>query len=445
MTYIISDIHGCYTEFRELLDRIGFCDDDELFVLGDAMDRGAEPIKVIQDLMRRPNVTYILGNHDDMMLQALKKLTVDVTEFNLENLTDDVFISYFHWLQEGGEVTAEQFRKLSHAKRRDILDYLENAMPYEMIEHDSQLYILVHAGIQNFDPMKELDEYDYTDFLWERLDYTRRYFPSARIFLVTGHTPTALINENKAPLVYMENGHIAIDCGCVFGGNLAAYCIETGRTTYIPSRKSKRVLMDRRHVENIAYDLIVFLKKWNLWDSVNIFCNGKRYSSHKRGECTQGFRYLTDVYVSKEECPEELYSLYYESGSQGVPLLVISYDGTRLSELLTWGNYRTELHKLSVDALRYVIKAEDLEDEIKCHYKAHPILDDTEFYSRKEFLELESELVEEAVLEELKWRAPYRCGRKVVEAIEQELQSIMDKHGISSYCSSDDNDCMFLL
>ena len=30
-------------------------------------------------------------------------------------------------------------------------------------------------------------------------------------------------------------GVIAIDCGCVFGGNLAAYCIETGNATYVNS------------------------------------------------------------------------------------------------------------------------------------------------------------------------------------------------------------------
>lgn len=237
MQYIIADIHGCYTEFLELLEKIGFSDDDELFVLGDAMDRGPEPIKVIQDLMSRPNVTYILGNHDDMMLQSLRKLAVDVTEASLIDLSDDDFISYYHWLREGGNTTEEQFRQLSHEERRDVLDFLECAPAYEMIEDNDKLYILVHAGIRNFDPEKEMDEYNPSDFLWERMDYTKQYFPSDRIFLVTGHTPTIMIREDKKPLVYQENGHVALDCGCVFGGNLAAYCIETGDITYVPHQK----------------------------------------------------------------------------------------------------------------------------------------------------------------------------------------------------------------
>lgn len=239
MQYIIADIHGCYTEFLELLDKIGFCDDDELFVLGDAMDRGPEPIKVIQDLMYRSNVTYILGNHDDMMLKSLRKLAVDISEASLIDLSDDDFISYYHWLGEGGAVTEEQFRRLSHEERRDVLDFLECAATYEIIEDDGKLYILVHAGIHNFDPEKEMDEYNPTDFLWERMDYEKQYFPSDRIFLVTGHTPTMMIREDQKPFAYQENGHIALDCGCVFGGNLAAYCIETGEVTYVPHQKHR--------------------------------------------------------------------------------------------------------------------------------------------------------------------------------------------------------------
>ena len=35
MKYVIADIHGCYEEFMELLEKISFSEEDELFVLGD--------------------------------------------------------------------------------------------------------------------------------------------------------------------------------------------------------------------------------------------------------------------------------------------------------------------------------------------------------------------------------------------------------------------------
>ena len=44
MRYVIADIHGCYNEYRQLLEKIDFSQKVELYVLGDAVDRGPEPI-----------------------------------------------------------------------------------------------------------------------------------------------------------------------------------------------------------------------------------------------------------------------------------------------------------------------------------------------------------------------------------------------------------------
>ena len=235
MTYVISDIHGCYEEFMQLLDKIEFSEQDTLYILGDAMDRGPEPIKTIQEIMSRPNIWYILGNHDFMMWATLKKLAVEVTEDSLSALNTDTMLAYYNWMENGGEITAKQFRNLPRDAQVDILDYLEDASIYEVVEANCSRFILVHAGIAGFDPQKSLDDYELDDLLWERADYEREYYPDNNTFLVTGHTPTATIWGE--PLIYTQHNHLAIDCGCVFGGNLAAFCFETEQAVYVSSKQ----------------------------------------------------------------------------------------------------------------------------------------------------------------------------------------------------------------
>ena len=237
MRYIISDIHGCYDEYMELLEKIHLSEEDELYILGDAMDRGPEPIKVLQDIMLRPNGIYIIGNHDFIMLSIMKKLAVEVTEDNYENhLSVEDLYDHACWMQDGGEVTSRQFAALPREEQQDILEYLEEASVYEVLEDKGKRFVLVHAGLDNFREDKELEEYEFYDFLFTSPDYSKRYYHNENTYLVTGHTPTVHIRPDGKPEVYQGNGHIAIDCGCVFGGQLAAYCIETGEITYVESK-----------------------------------------------------------------------------------------------------------------------------------------------------------------------------------------------------------------
>lgn len=131
----------------------------------------------------------------------------------------------------------DSFLELSDEKKQEIVDYLENASLYEELEYNGKKYVLTHAGIRGFEEGTPLEEYDCTDFISGRADYSRRYFKDENTILVSGHTPTPCIREDRKPEVYIGHGHLALDCGCVFGGRLAAYCIETEEVTYVEGAK----------------------------------------------------------------------------------------------------------------------------------------------------------------------------------------------------------------
>lgn len=239
MIYVISDIHGCYREFRELLDKIDFCDEDELYLLGDLVDKGPEPITLLQDVMMRPNVYPILGNHDYAALTVLSKFNTEITAENVEShLTGEDMTSYMYWIQDGGSTTAEQFVKLDAEERQDILEYLEECTLYEEVEAGGKQYVLVHAGLNDFRPEKPLEDYDLQDLILYRADYDLQYYSDK--YLVTGHTPTFKIREDGQPLIYTEHHHIGLDCGCIYGLKLAAYSLDTGEVFYVDSHQEKR-------------------------------------------------------------------------------------------------------------------------------------------------------------------------------------------------------------
>jgi len=73
--YVISDIHGCAKTFKALVDRISFSREDELYLLGDYIDRGPDSKGVIDhiwDLLETGYTVHCLtGNHEQMFLHAI--------------------------------------------------------------------------------------------------------------------------------------------------------------------------------------------------------------------------------------------------------------------------------------------------------------------------------------------------------------------------------------
>lgn len=231
MTYCISDIHGGYNQYMNLLSQINLTAQDTLYVLGDVVDRGPRPMEVLLDMMARPNVIPLLGNHEFMALRCLRFLTTEVTDESVDALDAGFLSGYASWWRQGGEATAEGFRKLPLWQREEVMEYLGEFRLYEELSVNGQHYVLAHAGLGHFAPDKPLDDYTLDELIWDRPNYGQTYFPDR--YLVTGHTPTRNIPSNPNPgRIYRANNHIAIDCGCAFGGPLGAICLDTGEEFY---------------------------------------------------------------------------------------------------------------------------------------------------------------------------------------------------------------------
>ncbi len=169
MQYAVSDIHGCYDKYIQLLRRIALKPSDTLYVLGDVIDRGPDGLKILRDLSMRPNIVPFLGNHEYAALTCLPWLLEEMTE---ENTEPDAMLwrlqSVLGWKSDGGDKTIEEFRRLSPEARQDVLDILEDLTVYEEVEAGGREFVLVHAGLGSFSPGKALDDYQLDELILAR-------------------------------------------------------------------------------------------------------------------------------------------------------------------------------------------------------------------------------------------------------------------------------------
>ena len=240
-TYVISDIHGQYDMFMELLDKIKLKETDTLYILGDVLDRGPHPIKTLRKLMEMPNAICMVGNHELMALECLEFLMKEITDMSIDELDEEMLDNLVTWQYNGSKSTINEFSQLDSEEKQDVINFIKEFLIYEEVSINDKDYLLVHAGLGNYSPEKNIEDYSLHELIWVRADYDVLYFEDTNV--ITGHTPTQTIEDNSHPgYIYQRNNHIAIDCGAHYpGGRLAALCLDTGEAYYSTSNEMEEI------------------------------------------------------------------------------------------------------------------------------------------------------------------------------------------------------------
>ena len=147
-TYAISDLHGHYSTYKKLLEKIKFSDEDYLYVIGDVIDRGRDGIKIIQDIMARPNAELFLGNHEYMMIEAIDFIRKNEAEGKKKKADiGEAFTPVDLWFHpaNGGKTTYNAFAKLEREEQDKILEYLKSLKLIKRVTLGGINYHLSHS------------------------------------------------------------------------------------------------------------------------------------------------------------------------------------------------------------------------------------------------------------------------------------------------------------
>lgn len=211
MTYIMSDPHGRFKEFKSMLKKINFSENDTLYIIGDVLDRGESPIKLLQFVMETENIHLLLGNHELYAILALPFFTVNIKEENY-----DFFVTKEHetllrmWSANGSHTTINEFKKLSLKNKFAVIEYLKNLNYSKELTINGKNFLLAHSYCP---ALKYPPNLSYEDNLKQiiRIDYEKSYFED-KIF-ISGHTPTFFEQKAEPGKIFIYKQNINVDCG----------------------------------------------------------------------------------------------------------------------------------------------------------------------------------------------------------------------------------------
>lgn len=226
MLFACSDIHGNFEVYMKVINKLS--ENDKLYIIGDVIDRGADGIKILLDIMKRDNVEFILGNHEWMLLVSV------MSNWN------KVLVDTWTHEKNQGLVTMKNLLELDDEVASSLVDFLADSVIAKRIVENGKTINIIHGFYDNrvekilnmsvADVINEVDMGDIWegstnfDILWKsplKKDPINAY--KSNEYYIHGHVPVIRANKDLEPFKYQNI--IFIDGGLQYGGGLILYNI----------------------------------------------------------------------------------------------------------------------------------------------------------------------------------------------------------------------------
>lgn len=203
--YVIGDVHGCYDELRNLIEKIDIHSDGhaaKMIFVGDYVDRGPNSKSVVQLIMKLQEDGHValMGNHEDMLIAG----------------------EYMY--------AAETIVSFGGFRGHYIPEWAMNWMKSLPKYYEDDTIIVAHAGANPAFPMNEQTDHM---LLWMR--YEEYHHAHMGKHFYHGHTP-------RLGKIEQIDDRTNVDTACVYGGHLTAAIVgDDGKPEgfiQVPARNS---------------------------------------------------------------------------------------------------------------------------------------------------------------------------------------------------------------
>jgi serine/threonine protein phosphatase 1 len=224
--FAIGDIHGCCRTFRKLITKLDLSPDDEVYILGDMINRGKNSSGVLDYIIKLKkkgfNIFPLRGNHEQTLLNVLSNYPDRIHDYLRQYKSEDL-------LSLKGNI------------KKKYLSLIESFQYYYELDN----CILVHAALNFTDEGIFADKNFMTSSRYQ-LGKTERLQGKT---LIHGHVSMEIKIIKSS--IATRQPIICIDNGCIYGeqrngfGKLVCLNIDTFELT---TKKNCEIIISEQHI-----------------------------------------------------------------------------------------------------------------------------------------------------------------------------------------------------